>query len=53
MKERTEKVIANKIMDLACNTAKNTVGKSVPLLAHEVKMPESVRQEFLNKEIDK
>lgn len=52
MKERTEKMIASKVVDLACNTVKNTVGKSIPVLAHEVEMPESVRKEFINKDIE-
>ena len=52
MKERTEKMIASKVMDLACNTVKNTVGKSVPVLLHEVEIPESVRKEFINKDIE-
>ena len=52
MKERTEKMIASKVMDLACNTVKNTVGKSVPVLLHEVEMPESVRKEFISKDLE-
>ena len=49
MKETFEKKIAEKITNLAYNTTKNSVGKSIPLLVHEVKMPESVRKEFLKK----
>lgn len=49
MKNTLERKIAEKITTLAFNTTKNSVGKSIPVLAHEVKMPESVRKEFLKK----
>ncbi len=52
MKERTEKLVASKIVNLACNTVKNSVGKSMPVALHEVEMPESVRKEFINKDIE-
>ncbi|NLL76849.1 MAG: hypothetical protein GX235_06340 [Clostridiales bacterium] len=52
MKMNLEKKLASKISDVALETVKNTVGKSVPALAHEVEMPECIRKEFLNKEID-
>lgn len=45
MKEITRKVIARKIADMAACTVENTVGKSVPLLIHEVKMPDSIRKQ--------
>lgn len=48
-KEANEKKLAKKIIDLASYTVNNSVGKCFPLLAHEVKMPESVRKEFLKK----
>lgn len=49
MKKALEKKIAERISSLAYDTAKNSVGKSVPLIAHEVKMPDSVKKEFLEK----
>ena len=49
MKKALEKKIAERISGLAYNTTKNSVGKSVPLLVHEVKMPDSVKKEFLEK----
>jgi hypothetical protein len=52
MKEKTEKMIASKVVDLACNTVKNTVGKSLPVLAHEVEMPDSIKKEFMNKDLE-
>lgn len=51
MKKMVETKIASKIVDVAMDTAKNTVGKSIPLLAHEVEMPECLREEFLDKEV--
>ncbi len=52
MKESVEKKIASKVVNLACNTVKNTVGKCLPVLVHEVEMPESVRKEFINKDLE-
>lgn len=49
MRASIEKRIAEKVLDMATYTTKNSVGKSFPALAHEVKMPDSVRKEFLNK----
>lgn len=49
MKAQTEKKLVNLIIDLADHTAKNTVGKSIPLLAHEVKIPEKIRKDLLQK----
>lgn len=52
MKMSLERKLASKITDAALDTVKNTVGKSVPALLHEVEMPESVRKEFINKDIE-
>ena len=49
MKDKNERRLAEKIVELATYTVNSSVGKSFPLLAHEVKMPESVRKEFLKK----
>ena len=42
--------VAKGIVDVALYTVKSSVGKCCPLGVHEVKMPESVRKEFLHKE---
>lgn len=47
--KKKQKRIAEKTVELASYTVTNSVGKSFPLLAHEVKMPESVRKECLKK----
>lgn len=47
MRNRTENMVAEKIVEIATNGVKNSVGKCWPLLAHEVEMPECVRQEFM------
>lgn len=44
MKGRIKKAIARKIADGAASTAANTVGKSLPLLVHEVKIPDSIKR---------
>lgn len=50
MKKNFEKKLANKIINAARYTVDNTVGKSYPIGVHEVKMPESIRKEFLKKD---
>lgn len=50
MKKKTGNIIARKITDLAYDTAKNTVGKCIPLVAHEVKMPECIKKELSEKQ---
>lgn len=52
MKKTVETKVVDKIVDLAFGTAKNTVGKCVPLLVHEVEVPECLREEFLGKEVN-
>lgn len=47
MVERTKKNVAHRITELACHTVKNTVGKSLPLLVHEVELPDSIKKEYL------
>lgn len=53
MKKRVEEMVSEKILGMANYTVKNTVGKCFPVMVHEVKMPESVRKEFLEKGTDK
>lgn len=48
MRKNTEEKIAKKVTELALDTVKNSVGKCFPYGVHEVKMPESVKAEFLN-----
>lgn len=50
MKSKLEKKVVERIVDTAYYTVDNSVGKSFPLLVHEVKMPDSVRKEFLKKD---
>lgn len=50
MKKSLEKKLVNKIINAARYTVDNTVGKSYPIAVHEVKMPDSVRKEFLKKD---
>lgn len=52
MKMNLEKKLASKITNAALDTVKSTVGKSVPALLHEVEMPESVRKEFISKDLE-
>ena len=50
MKDKNERRFSKGIVDLALYTVENSVGKCFPACVHEVKMPESVRKEFLHKE---
>lgn len=47
MKLRTEKAMAQTILDAALFAVKSTVGKSFPLLIHEVELPDSIKKEYL------
>ena len=49
MKKSIEEKMAQKITSAALFTVKNSVGKSFPYGVYEVKMPASVKAEFLNK----
>lgn len=50
MGNNKEKRFAEGIINLATYTVENSVGKCWPALAHEVKMPDSVRREYLHKD---
>ena len=44
--ERMTQLISKKIINISTNTVKDTVGKSHPLFAHEVKMPKEIKDSF-------
>lgn len=46
--EKMKQLVSKKIVEVSLDTVKNTVGKSYPAFAHEVKMPEEVKDAFLN-----
>ena len=43
-KELLQQRIAERIEKEAIHTVKNTVGKSIPYMIHEVKLPEELRK---------
>lgn len=45
-----KKNVADKIVNMALNTVEHSVGKCIPAAVHEVKMPESVKKQYLNKD---
>lgn len=46
--EEIKKTVSKKVVDFSLDTVKNTVGKSYPAFAHEVKMPEEIKDTFRN-----
>lgn len=52
MKTREKNKVARGIVDLALYAVENSVGKCFPACVHEVKMPDSVRKEYLNKDME-
>lgn len=46
--EEIKKSVSKKVVNLSLDTVKNTVGKSHPAFAHEVKMPEEIKDAFRN-----
>lgn len=52
MKQNMGKKVAKGIVDMALYTVENSVGKCFPAGVHEVKMPDSVRKEYLNKDME-
>lgn len=44
--ENMKQFISKKVINASLNTVKNTVGKSHPAFAHEVKMPKEIKDSF-------
>lgn len=46
--QNMKQLVSKKIVEMSMDIVKNTVGKSYPAFVHEVKMPEEVKDAFLN-----